>query len=106
MIHALLEALWLWGALWLAAAVVACTFFCILFRANHLDEAEQSRRSRADSSRVRVHDVHSSKSGTSATSPAVFDLEDVEWAWLAPYGSLLEGGRSRSQRARARRRRG
>jgi hypothetical protein len=29
--------------------------------------------------------------------------EDVEWDYLAPYGSLLEGGRSRSRRERRRR---
>jgi hypothetical protein len=99
MIHALLEALWLWGALWLAAAVVACTFFCILFRANHLDEAEQSRRNRAESGGS-APGTHSSASvrRVPAVPPAVFD--DVEWAWLAPYDSPLTGGRSRRRRGR------
>jgi hypothetical protein len=105
MIHTLLEALWLWGFVWLIAITFLIVWFWAAGTANKgYDETiEQSRRSRADSSRVRVHDVHSSKSGTSATSPAVFDLEDVEWDYLAPYGSLLEGGRARTRRHRRKR---
>jgi hypothetical protein len=91
-IDLVLELLLRFGWIWLLAAIVACTFFCILFQANQLDEqAEQGRRNRAESPGS-ASDVHSSTQRTRTVPPAVFDLDDVEWASSSePYGAAGYG---------------